>query len=129
MDDQETFNIAGSPPPTRGTPDGKDAAPSNTGDHPRLRGEHSLLHLLLNYIQGSPPPTRGTPYTETQARLNLRITPAYAGNTRTENLYHLQVGDHPRLRGEHYPLSKVHILILGSPPPTRGTLEVWNSRC
>ena len=70
----------GSPPPTRGTlgADIEEVAPrgitpayaGNTdyaylledykGDHPRLRGEHHAIKMILCRFQGSPPPTRGT---------------------------------------------------------------------
>ena len=70
----------GSPPPTRGTQDGRqrkatgnritpayagntyvnDRAIVNDRDHPRLRGEHTLKAVLIEEQGGSPPPTRGT---------------------------------------------------------------------
>ena len=54
--------------------------------------------------------------------VGTRITPAYAGNTDMPSSGYDKAEDHPRLRGEHmevlYPIRH----ILGSPPPTRGTL-------
>ena len=70
---------------------------------------------------GSPPPTRGTP-AQPSGDVNLKgITPAYAGNTLSASLRHLQGRDHPRLRGEHIFPTSGRTPILGSPPPTRGT--------
>ena len=54
------------------------------------------------------------------------ITPAYAGNTIRENELRYKMGDHPRLRGEHYQSSLKDICGIGSPPPTRGTL-IYNN--
>ena len=131
----------GSPPPTRGTPIVKNSlftlsriTPAYAGntrgrkattrfnrDHPRLRGEHysNALHLLNR--SGSPPPTRGTLINNKPYCLNLRITPAYAGNTYTSDSYFITIWDHPRLRGEHPYTIAMKYSEVGSPPPTRGT--------
>ena len=50
-------------------------------DHPRLRGEHSVVSVIDLSFRGSSPPARGAP------ALPLR-------QTRVRR-------DHPRLRGEH----------------------------
>ncbi len=133
---------SGSPPPTRGTPLSVSFIKSSTGitpayagntnitinyllqgrDHPRLRGEHIKRNIRKHYGVGSPPPTRGTPMFGKHQSTEFRITPAYAGNTISFTKYHHQDQDHPRLRGEHL-LAKIDSLeIMGSPPPTRGTL-------
>ena len=97
---KEYFEELGSPPPTRGTPDGADGADGADGitpayagntvklqqsklcteDHPRLRGEHSVNRVLYSKCLGSPPPTRGTLIWLMLHELISRITPAYAGN-------------------------------------------------
>jgi len=71
--------LVGSPPPTRGafcvditlsrvhgiTPAYAGSIFDRAGrvilarDHPRLRGEHTLLDIAKRCIEGSPPPTRG----------------------------------------------------------------------
>ena len=51
--------------------------------------------------RGSPPPTRGTLVNPKQLKAVLRITPAYAGNTKLESVIDVVDKDHPRLRGEH----------------------------
>ena len=53
---------------------------------------------------------------------NPRITPAYAGNTYIQNSHSTGLRDHPRLRGEHRLISSRLAFLIGSPPPTRGTL-------
>ena len=132
----------GSPPPTRGTlfdnfqvKPVSGITPAYAGntkvylplacdlwDHPRLRGEHYSLDIVLDSIKGSPPPTRGTRACILFCVLALRITPAYAGNTFTHLCIRSGVKDHPRLRGEHKSGAAKNIGRAGSPPPTRGTL-------
>ena len=51
-----------------------------------------------------------------------RITPAYAGNTTSRLILSGVKKDHPRLRGEHDFQALLLLKLLGSPPPTRGTL-------
>ena len=71
---------------------------------------------------GSPPPTRGTLNVRSNAKMRVGITPAYAGNTKTMSYVVVFDGDHPRLRGEHITAVDAFLGVLGSPPPTRGTL-------
>ena len=131
----------GSPPPTRGTlarclPKWYNyrITPAYAGntkvyfkfcsvvqDHPRLRGEHANIYYSRCNIKGSPPPTRGTPADAVKEQINKGITPAYAGNTIGLQVEIKEDGDHPRLRGEHMRLLRICIMLLGSPPPTRGT--------
>ena len=54
-------------------------------DHPRLRGDHSLVHILTGRFPGSPPLTRGPPFSFQQLANPPRITPAYAGTTKTSD--------------------------------------------
>ena len=90
-------------------------------DHPRLRGEHLIFLLTVDSDVGSPPPTRGTPFLLFLHFFIDRITPAYAGNTAVWCSQGCRWQDHPRLRGEHFPILHIQLLFLGSPPPTRGT--------
>ncbi len=50
---------------------------------------------------GSPPPTRGTLISEYFTKIPIRLTPAYAGNTRGSRPRLRRSQAHPRLRGEH----------------------------
>ena len=54
--------------------------------------------------------------------MEIRITPAYAGNTMQTIISRRLLQDHPRLRGEHEGTLRVERAVVGSPPPTRGTL-------
>ena len=70
-------------------------------DHPRLRGEHQVEIFRQIQVLGSPPPTRGTLEDGYAVIISTGITPAYAGNTSTEEYIVTEDRDHPRLRGEH----------------------------
>ena len=74
--------------------------------------------------EGSPPPTRGTRIILSASALLIGITPAYAGNTTICFLVGAGKKDHPRLRGEHSTGKRCGSLLLGSPPPTRGTHKI-----
>ena len=131
----------GSPPHTRGTPplvrhnstqSGiTPAYAGNTlpvlvlriapGDHPRIRGEHSLGFLGLSWNRGSPPHTRGTRLIMFTKSMIERITPAYAGNTPKKLKINFAFRDHPRIRGEHCYIFSERGSSRGSPPHTRGT--------
>jgi len=52
----------------------------------------------------------------------VRFIPACAGNTFQSQLFHLCQAVHPRLRGEHVPISHSTTADDGSSPPARGTL-------
>ena len=131
----------GSPPPTRGTLTELNNTAKQFGitpayagntvmqsssfnspqDHPRLRGEHIDAGGTYHETEGSPPPTRGTPLVHPSMFRRIGITPAYAGNTYICQHTELIIWDHPRLRGEHWIGLMRIIVLVGSPPPTRGT--------
>ena len=71
------------------------------GDHPRIRGEHSLLGLPFNSSLGSSPHTRGALGAARRASKVTGIIPAYAGSTMPDAGSLSSMGDHPRIRGEH----------------------------
>ena len=50
-------------------------------DHPRTCGEHADAELGAFALMGSPPHMRGTLKDEPTKLMQLRITPAHAGNT------------------------------------------------
>ena len=89
-------------------------------DHPHLRGEH--IPIVDGYVvmHGSPPPTRGAPPQVRNWLRAGRITPTYAGSTRSARVGLIENRDHPHLRGEHRLARETDRLARGSPPPTRG---------
>ena len=134
----------GSPPPTRGAPgpDRRQARPRRITpayagstqpttsnpmyfqDHPHLRGEHLSLIEASDLSRGSPPPTRRALARFRRQRSQSRITPTYAGSTRPADGWSAPPQDHPHLRGEHRMSLKTFSDSRGSPPPTRGALNV-----
>ena len=53
----------------------------STWDHPRIRGEHTLILIDCLPATGSSPHTRGAPVTSPRLAEPTRIIPAYAGST------------------------------------------------
>ena len=93
-----------------------------TGDHPRIRGEHSLVHTDNILKPGSSPHTRGAPILSYNAPWTIGIIPAYAGSTRSSLGTRSTGSDHPRIRGEHNPHLDTAKGSGGSSPHTRGAL-------
>ena len=52
-------------------------------DHPRLCGEKKQKSVSSLTVPGSPPPMRGKGSSTLQPRRQQRITPAYAGKSKT----------------------------------------------
>ena len=69
-------------------------------DHPRIRGEHPVDHVLVGIVE--------------------RIIPAYAGSTFFVHPAAVMGWDHPRIRGEHDLVGFGGELGDGSSPHTRG---------
>ena len=92
-------------------------------DHPRLRGAYLLPSDLHFRSRGSPPLTRGILHFYLSHPSCFRITPAYAGHTRSEGSGHRRSQDHPRLRGAYFSIGNHFPVAVGSPPLTRGILE------
>ena len=93
---------------------------SKKADHPRIRGEHSLVHTDGILKPGSSPHTRGARRRARCRVVALRIIPAYAGSTGISRISFSRPGDHPRIRGEHTYGAKKIALRRGSSPHTRG---------
>ena len=89
-------------------------------DHPRLRGEYSFAALQLQCPLGSPPLARGVPWMGTQVGTDRAITPACAGSTGKGRHVGIDIGDHPRLRGEYVVGKYSFDFNQGSPPLARG---------
>ena len=91
-----------------------------TADHPRIRGEHIQRPRVEFAGDGSSPHTRGARVGLRGPADRLRIIPAYAGSTSSDDGAEGDSGDHPRIRGEHglaFPLQPSYS---GSSPHTRG---------
>ena len=132
--------VVGSSPHTRGAPAGagddrprRGIIPAYAGstptkprpldfprDHPRIRGEHDLVHTDGILKPGSSPHTRGAPYKLMKLDFSRGIIPAYAGSTRRSGISSCSPRDHPRIRGEHTERGRHLRGFLGSSPHTRG---------
>ncbi len=93
------------------------------GDHPRLRGEHTVSDRIVSTWVGSSPPTRGARAERVRRCPAGGIIPAYAGSTRPAFRADSIWSDHPRLRGEHERKASNPTGMSGSSPPTRGARE------
>ena len=71
----------GSSPRGRGTHDVGSARGRALPDHPRVGGEHLYRRMVAERCRGSSPRGRGTLHLAQTGRLELRIIPAWAGNT------------------------------------------------
>ena len=94
--------------------------PLRTGDHPRIRGEHTGRLSELSATQGSSPHSRGALGGVGVLRVRDGIIPAFAGSTTRRGRGRRIRRDHPRIRGEHpFPwLTKNDVP--GSSPHSRG---------
>ena len=95
----------------------------SAGDHPRIRGEHSVSWLQSSLHWGSSPHTRGAPGRSSPKRPRWRIIPAYAGSTSGRRGMERHGRDHPRIRGEHSRATIRPQTVQGSSPHTRGALR------
>ena len=91
------------------------------GDHPRLRGEQTAVHLFSFLRLGSPPLARGTAGDRRFFKPLPGITPACAGNRALPSAPADTTEDHPRLRGEQFDKVLQEKTEAGSPPLARGT--------
>ena len=73
----------------------------DSGDHPRIRGEHGIVASRCRTTAGSSPHTRGAPAPQSASGPRCRIIPAYAGSTSRSPRSSGASPDHPRIRGEH----------------------------
>ena len=91
-----------------------------TGDHPRIRGEHTTVYERTIEQEGSSPHTRGAHQRPLGRHQIWGIIPAYAGSTSPHPWFPLSETDHPRIRGEHAHRSILEVAREGSSPHTRG---------
>ena len=70
-------------------------------DHPRMRGVHFCLSLVLDARSGSSPHARGPLMLWLIYAPLQRIIPACAGSTQVKIVAACNMRDHPRMRGVH----------------------------
>ena len=89
-------------------------------DHPRMRGEHTVLLRISEAASGSSPHARGALSSRPERYPSDRIIPACAGSTASTAAGACRPRDHPRMRGEHRPRKSPGPPRLGSSPHARG---------
>ena len=99
-------------------------SPRPNRDHPRVCGEHLDDKTLYARQQGSSPRVRGTHAAGDYVAGLYGIIPACAGNTPYNKLPLYDVGDHPRVCGEHQVRDTLYGTTQGSSPRVRGTPRV-----
>ena len=113
----------GSSPRMRGTLRRTQARSKWCWDHPRVCGEHQITHVNGSVFWGSSPRMRGTLSPPSTVPVFPGIIPAYAGNT-VDGVHQIpEIGDHPRVCGEHLSASSRLFDRRGSSPRMRGTLD------
>ena len=91
--------------------------------HPRSRGEHASTRSEPSPSAGSSPLARGTQPHRAAAPRHPRFIPARAGNTATHQCARSPSPVHPRSRGEHTAVGGKAVVLHGSSPLARGTLQ------
>ena len=89
-------------------------------DHPRVGGEKNVLPSGQCTRPGSPPRRRGKEIGLDGMPERVRITPAWAGKSRSFIRFHFFGEDHPRVGGEKLTKSSAKRNEKGSPPRGRG---------
>ena len=89
-------------------------------DHPRVGGEKGRAVLGPVLGTGSPPRGRGKGITTMTFELYARITPAWAGKSRSKRTTRQSIRDHPRVGGEKLKRLRKAYRGKGSPPRGRG---------
>ena len=92
----------------------------NSWDHPRVCGEKSQSTSASPRALGSPPRMRGKGVKQSNSRIRMGITPAYAGKSKGFGCAATQDWDHPRVCGEKPGTVFSVFSIAGSPPRMRG---------
>ena len=73
---------------------------STMKDHPRVCGEKTVSVPAPVVARGSPPRMRGKAPLQSVDKIEVRITPAYAGKSPLRHEKRGANGDHPRVCGE-----------------------------
>ena len=97
-----------------------------TLDHPRTRGVYITYSVRMTPLTGSSPHTRGLLLNSVGTHIGVRIIPAHAGFTYTNQRSANENADHPRTRGVYGYFCVLRRPYCGSSPHTRGLLVKKN---
>ena len=92
-------------------------------DHPRMCGEHGGVNNYNNPTLGSSPHVRGAHAMTGEKTQVYGIIPACAGSTFDMIEILRQIGDHPRMCGEHVRRQSVRQLLTGIIPACAGSTQ------
>ena len=90
------------------------------GAHPRMRGENQRSRRFIFRPSGSSPHARGKPNGLRLRVQSLRLIPACAGKTATNEIDNCVFQAHPRMRGENTMVPATAAIVSGSSPHARG---------
>ena len=122
--DQETRHRVGIIPALAGNTAAPHWRSFRRPDHPRSRGEYSVMVSFLPQRGGSSPLSRGIRRSRGGRADVVRIIPALAGNTWTAWSTPIRPRDHPRSRGEYDSVPAMLSRREGSSPLSRGIRAV-----
>ena len=120
IDHKDRLLVVGIIPACAGSTLIERASHARMRDHPRMRGEHMGYKYIGKLSQGSSPHARGALPLLSKRKKHQRIIPACAGSTPLVPYLAVDVGDHPRMRGEHGLFLFVATAAAGSSPHARG---------
>ena len=103
------------------------AVRSGAWAHPRVGGEKGARRGPALGRTGSPPRGRGKAVKFRCTCGLQRITPAWAGKSRSAGLWAARHRDHPRMGGEKFCRVRLCPMCQGSPPRGRGKAPTWSS--
>ena len=91
-------------------------------DHPRMRGEHSLVYVVIYILEGIIPACAGsTSVLNTRSAPGRGSSPHARGARKEQQNEGFAYWDHPRMRGEHLSSTGVHLLCRGIIPACAGS--------
>ncbi len=90
------------------------------GAHPRMRGEHGFMAVIVSFAPGSSPHARGARLRAPVRWPGPGLIPACAGSTQSWSPMLWSPPAHPRMRGEHSSLRRSAASSSGSSPHARG---------
>ena len=93
---------------------------SSEPDHPRACGANNSVAVMSDVPAGSSPRMRGKPRSGVRPGRGIRIIPAHAGQTLTNEAGSTRRPDHPRACGANSAISANHVPLFGSSPRMRG---------
>ncbi len=101
----EQVQHLGTTPACAGTTSAARQAVRFKGDHPRVRGDHGRSPIPCSGCVGPPPRARGPHPKPIRSSARSGTTPACAGTTMPGAWRRRRCRDHPRVRGDHLPIS------------------------